>query len=591
MVVDDAYLSYAPYGDRVGETPAGVAVTYSAQNQFQVNELPAYNPLGNYITMGQNYTLTIELGKVFRRTARNFGLRNPADSRDDAPSLASDVTVTSMAPELLQVVDNGDGTVTLVPVRDDATGEVRLVIRDREHKTQTLLTVRLMPYASKETTDQSMNWVYGTDSKIIAVPMVSSGAYHTAALLSDGTVWTWGSNYIQLTGDFTYVGMLGNGYQLDGNIDGNNVGGGSRNYPVQVIKADGSPLTGIVHIAAGGTSTYAVDKDGFVWSWGDNQHAQLGYSSTTIDGYGRIAAANRYSTTAQRVSLGAQAPGAGDGEDLYLHNIIRVAAGYETGYALTADGYVYSWGSDFMGEAGIAMGAEHYSVTRTWSHPHTWGSCTIYGYSPYVYTPALVRSENGDVDRDSNNYGYLHNVIDLVASDHGVLALKTDGSVAYWGNFNRTGLSRNWYIYDDGNEHAGPKYGNYVNGPIGNQTSTTRSTFTALAGEDTIAPLRIDKQADVSTNHTGEVSATLNNLSEDYYQRNIVTIAAGGNHALLLDSYSRFVYGFGSAAYHDLLDAAPRANVRGAVARGNGTQSPNLVKVFDASDRLPHLRQ
>lgn len=99
----------------MGETPAGVAVTYSTQNQFQVDELPAYNPLGNYITMGQNYTLTIELGKIFRRTSRSFGLRNPADSRDDAPSLASDVTVTSMAPELLQVVDNGDGTVTLVP--------------------------------------------------------------------------------------------------------------------------------------------------------------------------------------------------------------------------------------------------------------------------------------------------------------------------------------------------------------------------------------------------------------------------------------------------------------------------------------------
>lgn len=113
-----------------------------------------------------------------------------------------------------------------------------------------------------------------------------------------------------------------------------------------------------------------------------------------------------------------------------------------------------------------------------------------YGYSPYVYTPALVRSENGDVDRDSNNYGYLHNVIDLVASDHGVLALKTDGSVAYWGNFNRTGLSRNWYIYDDGSSgNAGHAVsGGYINGPVGNQTNTAISTFTALAGEDTVAP-------------------------------------------------------------------------------------------------------
>ena len=145
------------------------------------------------------------------------------------------------------------------------------------------------------------------------------------------------------------------------------------------------------------------------------------------------------------------------------------------------------------------------------------------------------------MDRGSSGHGYLRNVIDLVASAHGALALKADGSVAYWGNFSGGGY------------------------------------------ESTIAPLRIDKQADTSTNHTGEVSAALNNLSEDYYQRNIVTIAAGVNHALLLDSCGRFVYGFGTAAYHDLLDAAPRAAVPGAVARGNGTQSPNLVKVFDAA--------
>ena len=72
------------------------------------------------------------------------------------------------------------------------------------------------------------------------------------ALAKDGTVWSWGYNY---------HGQLGNGTKANSSL------------PVKVKIGDGSvDLTGVVSIAAGYYNSFAVRKDGTVWSWGYNNY-------------------------------------------------------------------------------------------------------------------------------------------------------------------------------------------------------------------------------------------------------------------------------------------------------------------------------
>jgi hypothetical protein len=79
---------------------------------------------------------------------------------------------------------------------------------------------------------------------------------YVLSLRSDGTVWGWGRNYIGVLGDPTI---------------------GSSFAPVQI---HGLP-PGIVQVAAGGIHAAALAADGSVWTWGRNDHGQLGDGTHT----------------------------------------------------------------------------------------------------------------------------------------------------------------------------------------------------------------------------------------------------------------------------------------------------------------------
>ena len=85
------------------------------------------------------------------------------------------------------------------------------------------------------------------------VRQLSAGAATSAALLSDGTVWTWG--------DDTF-GALGHG-----------TSGGSVTTPQRV-----AGLSGITQIAVGtgDRDVYAVRSDGTLWAWGTTAPANWG---------------------------------------------------------------------------------------------------------------------------------------------------------------------------------------------------------------------------------------------------------------------------------------------------------------------------
>ena len=109
--------------------------------------------------------------------------------------------------------------------------------------------------------------VHGLDNVgyLSGITDVAAGRWHSLALKNDGTVWAWGDNSAY---------QLGTGSQND------------HNTPVEVKGPDGvGYLTDVVAIAAGYDWNLAVKSDGTVWSWGDNSYGQLGVNSNNEHGY------------------------------------------------------------------------------------------------------------------------------------------------------------------------------------------------------------------------------------------------------------------------------------------------------------------
>lgn len=137
---------------------------------------------------------------------------------------------------------------------------------------------------------------------------ISAGGGTVAVADADEIVWTWGAGA---------NGALGNGAISDSA------------YPVQVIRDDGSPLTGVREVACG-SSGFCIALAGYggVYGWGNNNLSQLGIAPG-----GNLAVA-----TLIPISFG--------------YAIQRIAAGAAHAIALSADGNVYGWGYNGRGQLG-----------------------------------------------------------------------------------------------------------------------------------------------------------------------------------------------------------------------------------------------
>ena len=270
-------------------------------------------------------------------------------------------------------------------------------------------------------------WRGGTDVRIdtptsrVRFAQVSAGQSHSLAVGSDGNLYAWGDNQNGQLGDGTTTNQTtatktttptGTGFiqaaaggshsmalDRDGNIWtwGNNEKGQLGRTPDSGNPADrpGPAATPagmtFIAISAGNDHSTALDRDGNIWAWGDNQYQQLGRNTTdqgtppagTPTGVGVPEAAFASVSAGARHSIGLDANGtawtwgscdttnATNDDDLTGHvgsapspvdtglRFTAVSAGADHSMGIARDGTVYTWGHNGSGQLGrTPTGAE-----------------------------------------------------------------------------------------------------------------------------------------------------------------------------------------------------------------------------------------
>jgi alpha-tubulin suppressor-like RCC1 family protein len=162
--------------------------------------------------------------------------------------------------------------------------------------------------------------------------IAAAGAHGMA--LKEGTVWTWGN---------TQSGEEGNG-----------VSGTAETSEEELPTAKFTPvkvegLSGVAAIAAGGASDYALLSSGEIEAWGENNDGQLGFNNDRNGGggtecYPEFAKVHGVpcSTKPEYVLKSGE----------HLKGVAALAVGEESAYATLSGGKLLDWGNDGKGELG-----------------------------------------------------------------------------------------------------------------------------------------------------------------------------------------------------------------------------------------------
>jgi alpha-tubulin suppressor-like RCC1 family protein len=260
----------------------------------------------------------------------------------------------------------------------------------------------------------------GGRGALSGVVATAAGADFSLALLSNGTVVSWGDNN---------NGQLGDGASV------------SSPTPVQVEGIDGGRvLSGVVAIAAGTDFSLALLSNGTVASWGNNQSGQLGDNSVTDSDH-----------PVQVVNESGVGP---------LTGVTAISAGAYHSLALLSSGASVAWGDNSNGQLGngnfnasstpvnvggaIPIGVTAVAAGAYHSLELVGGGVLAWGYNGYgqLGNNSSADSDMPVVVHGIGGAGALSGVSAIAAGGYHNLAL-VGGAVAAWGNddLGQTGTS------------------------------------------------------------------------------------------------------------------------------------------------------
>jgi alpha-tubulin suppressor-like RCC1 family protein len=226
---------------------------------------------------------------------------------------------------------------------------------------------------------------------------------------------------------------------------------------VQEVKA-GSTTTAV--LATGDWHSLAVQSDGSLWAWGDNNRGQLGDGTTTdryipiqvMSGVTAVTAGTQHSLALKSDGTlwvwGANYSGQlGDGSTTDRHTPIQVlsgvtgmAAGGGHSLALKSDGTLWAWGDNGYGQLGDGTTMHRYTPVQVLSGVKAvmaglWHSFALKSDGTLWTWGANYSGQLGD-GSTTDRYipiQVLSGVTDVAAGYGHSLALKSDGTLWAWG--------------------------------------------------------------------------------------------------------------------------------------------------------------
>lgn len=220
-----------------------------------------------------------------------------------------------------------------------------------------------------------------TPEKIMGdVVQVSAYGNSSMALKQDGSLWAWGDN------ERGQLGIGSSGYRPDSHV------------PTKI-------LDNVAYVWCGDSQSWAIDRDGNLWGWGQNGHGQL-CDGTKTD---RLSPVKRFRNI-RHVSVGRdetlvvdnygdlyQLKIAGDKPRRVMAGVSKTAAGYSAHMILKEDGTLWMYGSGKDGLFGDGDASYH----------------TVYSPEDAVKVMSGVR--------------------DIAMGNRHAMAIKNDGSLWAWG--------------------------------------------------------------------------------------------------------------------------------------------------------------
>jgi alpha-tubulin suppressor-like RCC1 family protein len=224
---------------------------------------------------------------------------------------------------------------------------------------------------------------------------VTVGHSHSLAIKTNGTLCSWGDNFVGQLGDDTYI---------------------DKNSPVQI-----GANNNWQNLTAGSFHSLAIKTDGTLWAWGENSEGQVG-DNTNV---------NKKSP----VQIGID------------NNWQNLAAGRSHSLAIKANGTLWAWGENSGGQVGdstnvnkkspvqigidnnwqiLAAGIKHSLAIKSDGTLWSWGD-----NQSGQLGDGTVGLNNGKTS--PIQIGIDNNWQDVAAGDIHSLALKTDGTLWSWG--------------------------------------------------------------------------------------------------------------------------------------------------------------